>query len=247
MLSDGAPEKLKNEGAIAADDIQFIADSAISLDLRKVENLAEFLDRNKGNFFVCYLGEDIHHRLEECKADAGSRDAISCRIGATLPHHTPGGHFMIYGAAPRAPPPHPVPRNCEEAGPIDPKWREWGKCVANGGAMMAASPAPSPPGGQAEGQSVSNIDRLQAGRPGMSCPEVVYQAYYPYLYQRPSTSSARPPPPPFAPFAHHPHYDRQAGIQFLGPLRDSCVRRELDTTADYNCPKEYTARNDGSR
>jgi hypothetical protein len=42
----------------------------------------------------------------------------------------------------------------------------------------------------------------------MSCPEVVYQAYYPYLYQRPSTSSARPPPPPFAPFAHHPHYDR---------------------------------------
>ncbi|XP_014249103.1 protein vestigial isoform X2 [Cimex lectularius] len=45
----------------------------------------------------------------------------------------------------------------------------------------------------------------------MSCPEVVYQAYYPYLYQRPSTSSARPPPPPFPPFAHHPHYDRVIG------------------------------------
>ncbi|XP_069686435.1 protein vestigial isoform X2 [Periplaneta americana] len=41
----------------------------------------------------------------------------------------------------------------------------------------------------------------------MSCPEVVYQAYYPYLYQRPSTSAtsvARTTP--FPPFSHQ--YDR---------------------------------------
>ncbi|XP_023710712.1 protein vestigial isoform X2 [Cryptotermes secundus] len=41
----------------------------------------------------------------------------------------------------------------------------------------------------------------------MSCPEVVYQAYYPYLYQRPSTSaSAVARTTPFPPFSHQ--YDR---------------------------------------
>lgn len=45
----------------------------------------------------------------------------------------------------------------------------------------------------------------------MSCPEVVYQAYYPYLYQRPSTAHSAHSSPvsraaPFPPFSHQ--YDR---------------------------------------
>ncbi|XP_066991778.1 protein vestigial isoform X2 [Anabrus simplex] len=41
----------------------------------------------------------------------------------------------------------------------------------------------------------------------MSCPEVVYQAYYPYLYQRPSTSASTVArTPPFPPFSHQ--YER---------------------------------------
>ncbi|XKL62358.1 hypothetical protein PGB90_002191 [Kerria lacca] len=44
----------------------------------------------------------------------------------------------------------------------------------------------------------------------MSCPEVMYQAYYPYLYQRPSTSASSPAnghrTAHFSPFTHQ--YDR---------------------------------------
>lgn len=40
----------------------------------------------------------------------------------------------------------------------------------------------------------------------MSCPEVMYQAYYPYLYQRASTGAAVPRPTFPSPFTHQ--YDR---------------------------------------
>lgn len=47
----------------------------------------------------------------------------------------------------------------------------------------------------------------------MSCPEVMYQAYYPYLYQRASTGAAVPRPTFPSPFTHQ--YDRVSHIFFL--------------------------------
>lgn len=50
----------------------------------------------------------------------------------------------------------------------------------------------------------------------MSCPEVVYQAYYPYLYQRASTSAGPPRTSSFPPY-----YDRVSlFIFYIGP--DTC-------------------------
>lgn len=74
---------------------------------------------------------------------------------------------------------------------------------------------------------IDKIDRYH--HQGMSCPEVVYQAYYPYLYQRPPPVSSTATSSsanghrnahfsPFAAAAHHHHhhqYDRVRRYNFF--------------------------------
>lgn len=60
----------------------------------------------------------------------------------------------------------------------------------------------------------------------MSCPEVVYQAYYPYLYQRASTSAVPP-----RTTSYPPYYDRVSKFGFygleLGDQSVHCIKIQL--------------------
>lgn len=86
---------------------------------------------------------------------------------------------------------------------------------------------------------IDKIDRYH--HQGMSCPEVVYQAYYPYLYQRPPPVSSTATSSsanghrnahfsPFAAAAHHHHhhqYDRVRRYNFFFSLSSVSTLSEL--------------------